>query len=108
MAYDRELAARLRGFLADQPDLSEKAMFGGLAFLVNGHMAVAAGSDGIMVRVDPERSEALLDDGADRMVMNDRELDGWLRVSDEKLVDGAGLQRWATIGVDYARTLPPK
>ncbi|MEO7377105.1 MAG: TfoX/Sxy family protein, partial [Nakamurella sp.] len=83
MAYDRKLAARLREVLAGQPDLSEKAMFGGLAFLVDGHMAVAGGSDGIMVRVDPERSEALLDDGAERMVMNGRELAGWLRVSGE-------------------------
>lgn len=108
MSYDRELAARLREVLADQPDLSEKAMFGGLAFLVNGKMAVAAGGQGsLMVRVDPVESEAMLADGVQRMVMNGRELAGWLLVSSDTLTDDAVLDRWAAVGVSYALTLPP-
>lgn len=109
MTYDRELAARIRALLDDQPDLTEKAMFGGLAFLVGGAMAVAAGGQGgIMVRIDPTRADELTSDGiAQRMIMRDRELDGWLRVPHDSIVDDEDLERWVRIGVAYAGSLPP-
>ena len=109
MAYDEGLAARVREELVGEPGLTEKAMFGGLAFLVHGNMAVAAsGQGGLMVRCDPEDTESLLTDPlAHPMEMRGREMAGWLRVSDEGL-DDAALARWVAVGRDHARTLPPK
>ncbi len=109
MAYDVELADRLRDLLATEPDVTEKRMFGGLAFLVGGRLAVAAGGrGGLMLRIDPADSAALLTDPrAQPFVMRGRELAGWLRVEvDEDLDDGA-LGRWVEHGVAYARALPP-
>lgn len=110
MAYDRELADRIRACLDDRADLTEKAMFGGLGFLVNGNMGVAAAAHGaLMVRVDPAQSDALLADGtADRMVMQGREMAGWLLVPAESLSSDDDLDRWVRIGIDYATTLPAK
>lgn len=84
-------------------------MFGGLAFLIDGRMAVCATSQGgLMVRVDPERSAGLIDDGTvTRVVMRGRELDGWLLVRTATL-DDAALDRWIAVGADYARTLPTR
>ncbi len=95
--------------LADEPDLTEKRMFGGLAFLLGGHMAVAASSHGVlMVRIDPGRREELLADSrAAPMEMRGRELAGWLLV-DLDSADDAELANWVDVGVSYARTLPPK
>ena len=109
MAYDKELAERIRGLLPDQP-VSERAMFGGLAFLVGGHMAVAAsGKGGLMVRCDPGDSEQLVKEaGASRMEMRGREMDGWLRVAGEAVADDDGLAEWVRVGMAYAGTLPPK
>ena len=110
MAYDEALADRIRQLLEGEPGVTEKRMFGGLAFLVDGNMAVAAsGQGGVMLRVDPDGSGALLGEpGVSRMVMRGRELDGWLRVQDEALVDDAALGRWVRIGVEHAGTLPAK
>jgi|SRR5271167_4753256 len=110
MAYDTELANRIRELLAQQAGVDEKAMFGGLAFLINGHMAVAASSSGgLMVRVPPDETDKLLGRAhVSPMVMAGRETRGWL------LVDAAGikttrqLQSWVTMGTGYARSLPPK
>src|SRR3954452_10259136 len=109
MAYDRELAERIRGVLPPEP-VAEKAMFGGLAFLVGGHMAVAAsGKGGLMVRCDPADSDRLVETpGATRMEMRGREMDGWLRVTSEAAADDAALAEWVRIGTTYAATLPPK
>lgn len=109
MAYDRDLADRIREQLAAEPGVSEKAMFGGLAFLVEGHLAVSASEQGgLLLRVDPQRTdEWVAQDGADRFVMRGRPMDGWLRVAPEAVVDDAALQRWVVIGVDYARSLSP-
>lgn len=109
VAYDVELADRLRDLLAAEPEVVEKRMFGGLAFMVAGHMAVAATSHGVlMLRVDPAESEALvLEPGVRRMVMQGRELNGWLEVE----TDGASdedLGRWVDLGVDHVRSLAPK
>jgi TfoX/Sxy family transcriptional regulator of competence genes len=110
VAYDEELAARIRPLLAGEPDLTEKRMFGGLAFLVGGHMSVAAsGGGGLLVRVDPDETDTLLDEpGAESFVMRGRAMDGWLRVAAAAVVDDRDLERWVGRGVAYARTLPPK
>ncbi|RNL61367.1 TfoX family protein [Nocardioides marmoriginsengisoli] len=109
MAYDEDLADRIRELTQNQDALTEKRMFGGLAFLVNGNMAVAAsGQGGLMLRVDPALSEEYVDDvHVTRMEMRGRELDGWLRVADEGLSDAA-LARWVDVGTSYARSLPAK
>ncbi len=109
MAYDEELADRLRLLLAGHR-LTEQKMFGGLAFLLNGHMAVAvSGQGGIMVRVDPAETDALLGEpGAGTFEMRGRSMKGWVRVDGRALDDDAVLTRWADRGLSYARTLPPK
>jgi TfoX/Sxy family transcriptional regulator of competence genes len=109
MAYDEELAERIRGLLPDVP-VTEKKMFGGLAFLVGGNMAVAAsGQGGLMLRCDPDESAELVQEpGASRMEMRGREMDGWLRVTSDAVADDEALRRWVDVGTSYAATLPPK
>jgi TfoX/Sxy family transcriptional regulator of competence genes len=108
MAYDEDLADRLRVALQDVDGVTEKKMFGGLAFLVGGTMAVAAsGQGGLMLRCDPARSDELASrPGAGRMVMRGKEMSGWLRVDDDAVQDDDELARWVAIGVDYASSLP--
>ena len=110
MAYDEDLADRLRVATSSVDGLTEKKMFGGLAFLVNGNMAVAAsGQGGLLLRVDPARSEELVDDReVTRMEMRGKEMDGWLRVATSAIEDDAELRRFVAIGVGYASSLPPK
>jgi TfoX/Sxy family transcriptional regulator of competence genes len=110
MAYDEALAARLRDHLAGEP-VVEKKMFGGLAFLLNGHMSVSAsGQGGLLVRVDPADSEPFLaEPGVTLMQMGNRApMDGWLRVAPEAVADDAALERWVERGLAFARSLPPK
>ena len=108
MAYDEILADRLRQLVARDGDLVEQRMFGGLAFLVHGNMAVAAsGGGGLLVRVDPDGDDAwAADDRVSPMVMRGREMRGWLRVLGD--LDDDGLERWVSRGLAYARSLPPK
>jgi TfoX/Sxy family transcriptional regulator of competence genes len=110
MAYDEQLARRIREAVSGEEGLSEKRMFGGLAFLVHGNMAVAAsGQGGLMLRVDPADAESLTqDDHVSRMVMRGRKMDGWLRVDGPALESDDALQRWVDIGLAYAQTLPHK
>jgi hypothetical protein len=110
MAYDEELADRIRALIEGEPGLSEQKMFGGLAFLVNGHMSVAAsGQGGLMLRCAPDDTDDLVEDPrAAPMVMRNREMQGWLRVADAGITDDDDLQRWVDVGVSYARSLPPK
>jgi hypothetical protein len=110
MAYDEALAARIRAALDGEHGVAEKKMFGGLAFLVGGNMAVAAsGEGGILVRVDPEESAALVASSAARpMVMRGREMAGWLRVDSADVASDGELGRWVERGVGYARWLPAK
>ena len=110
MAYDEELAERIRAVLQGEPALSEKKMFGGLAFLIGGNMAVAAsGQGGMMLRVDPAQTEALLDEPAvRRVVMRGRPMDGWLRVEPAAIAAEEALQAWVRRGVEYAASLPAK
>ncbi|MBD8059808.1 TfoX/Sxy family protein [Cellulomonas sp. JH27-2] len=108
--YDEALAERVRPLLADQPEVTEKRMFGGLAFLVAGHMGVAvSGQGGLMVRVLPERTaEHLAEPGAAPMEMRGREMRGWLRVDAAVLDDDDELAHWVELGTACARSLPPQ
>ena len=110
MAYDTELANRIRELLAPRSGVDEKPMFGGLAFLVNGHMAVAASSKGgLMVRVRPDDTDKLLDrPHVSPMVMAGRETRGWLRVAADGVKTKRQLESWVDRSVGYASSLPPK
>jgi TfoX/Sxy family transcriptional regulator of competence genes len=110
MAYDEELAERIRALLRDEAGVTERKMFGGLAFLIGGNMAVAAsGQGGALVRVDPARSDRIVATSSARpMEMRGREMQGWLRVAPEDLRSKRQLARWVTLGATYARSLPPK
>jgi TfoX/Sxy family transcriptional regulator of competence genes len=110
MAYDERLADRIRELVAGERRLTERKMFGGLAFLIGGNMAVAAsGQGGLLVRVDPERSDELVaSSNARPMRMRGREMAGWLRVDAEDVTTKRRLATWVDLGVGYARTLPPK
>lgn len=110
MAYDEELADRIRDVVEGEPGLSEKKMFGGLAFLIDGHMAAAASSKGgMLLRVDPAQTESLLrEPHVGRFEMGGREMDGWLRVDQEEVATDDALQHWVGLGVAYCRSLPPK
>ena len=110
MAYDEELADRLRALLGGRPGLTEQKMFGGLAFLVGGNMAIAAsGGGGILVRVDPTESEELVEaTPAEPMEMRGRSMAGWLRVDTANVADDAALREWVERGTAYAASLPPK
>ena len=109
MVYDIGLADRMREILAGESGVVEKRMFGGLAFLVGGHMAVCATDGGLMVRIDPAQGDALLTDPrASRMVMQGRELAGWLLVALDESAADEELERWISYGVDYVKSLPPK
>lgn len=108
--YDEELAARIRDLLAAAPDVTEKMMFGGIAFLVGGNMAVAASSQGgILVRVNPAHNDALTSGtGASVAVMRGRPMPGWLRVEGGDLGSPGVLAQWVERGTTYARSLPAK
>jgi TfoX/Sxy family transcriptional regulator of competence genes len=110
MAYDEDLADRIRELIAAQRGVEEKRMFGGLAFLINGNMSVAVSRQGgLMVRVPPDETDKLVTrDHVEPMIMGGRETRGWLRVSVEGVKTKRQLQAWVTRGVDYAKSLPPK
>jgi len=109
MAYDRDLAERIRELVATERGVLERRMFGGLAFLVNGNMSVSAsGKGGLLVRVDPEDVVDLLDDHVHTAIMGGREMRGWLRVDATVLDDDARLAEWVDRGVSFARSLPAK
>jgi TfoX/Sxy family transcriptional regulator of competence genes len=110
MAYDTELADRIRELVAAEKGVEEKRMFGGLAFLINGNMSVAAsGHGGLMVRVPPDETDKLVArQHVEPMVMAGRETRGWLRVLADGVKSKRQLQSWVSRGVDYAKTLPPK
>ena len=110
MAYDEALADRIRERLGSEPKVTEQRMFGGLAFLIRGNMAVAAsGQGGLLVRVDPADTEALLSRaGARPMEMRGRAMRGWLRVDADAVRTKRQLTAWIDRGVTYARALPAK
>ena len=110
MAYYEELADRIREQIGDDPDLAENRMFGGLAFLIRGNMAIgASGQGGLLVRVDPEESDSLVElTSARPMEMRGREMKGWLRVDSNDVQTNDALAEWVARGTAYARSLPPK
>jgi len=110
VAYDEELAVRIRALLGGEADLTEKKMFGGLAFLIGGNMAVAAsGQGGVLVRVDPAQSDRLLATTKARLMeMRGRGMQGWLRVDSEDVRTKRQLAKWVGLGATYARSLPSK
>jgi len=110
MAYDEKLAQRIRDLVSGERGVVEKKMFGGLAFLINGNMSVAAsGQGGLLVRVDPDNSDALLKKrGVESLVMRGRPMAGWLRVDADAVRTRAQLSAWVRQSVSFARSLPPK
>lgn len=109
MAYDEGLAQRIREALADADGLSERRMFGGIAFMLHGNMAVGISGDELMVRVGPEAYEdALAQPHARVFDMTGRVMRGWVVVAAEGIADDGALDDWVRRGADYARSLPPK
>jgi TfoX/Sxy family transcriptional regulator of competence genes len=110
VAYDEDLAYRIREIIGAERGLQEKKMFGGLAFLVGGNMAIAAsGQGGVLVRVDPEKADHLIDTTkAEVAVMRGRPMSGWLRVAPDDLATKRQLAKWVNLGVSYAGGLPEK
>ena len=110
MAYDEVLAGRIRDLIGAEPGLTEQKMFGGLAFLIGGNMAIAAsGQGGLLVRVDPDQSDALVAETAARpMEMRGREMRGWLRVGADDVASAAELARWAGLGTRPMRGRCPQ
>jgi hypothetical protein len=110
MAYDEDLANRIRELIADEDGLVEKKMFGGLAFLIGGHMSVSAsGRGGLLLHVEPAETEKLLAKPyAEPFETRGRTMDGWVRVAPEGVKTKRQLQTWVQRGVSYARSLPPK
>jgi TfoX N-terminal domain len=110
MAYDEVLAGRIRDLIGPDPELTEKKMFGGLAFLICGHMAISAsGQGGVLVHVAPERSDELAATTAATVaVMRGREMPGWLRVAADGVATDDDLSPWVETGIAHARSLPPK
>jgi TfoX/Sxy family transcriptional regulator of competence genes len=110
MAYDEELADRIRSVIQDQDGVTEKRMFGGLAFLVNGNMAVSASSQGgLLLRVDPGETDSVVrEDGVTRFELRGRAMAGWVRVDPSAITSDEALVRWVRVGMSYAGSLPPK
>jgi hypothetical protein len=110
MSYDVELADRIRAVVQTETGLTESRMFGGLAFLIHGNMAVSAsGKGGLLLRIDPARTESLISPPhVGRFEMRGREMNGWLRVDAEAVGTDDDLRAWVSHGVAYARSLPPK
>ncbi|MGW2793026.1 TfoX/Sxy family protein [Streptomyces sp. NPDC001251] len=110
MAYDEDLAERIRECMAAETGVSERLMFGGLAFLLRGNMCLAVSRQGgILVRVDPAAADELVAAAkAEVAVMGGRPMRGWLRVAPEDLRTKRRLAPWVRRGVDYARSLPAK
>jgi TfoX/Sxy family transcriptional regulator of competence genes len=110
VAYDEDLANRIRELIGTERGVDEKRMFGGLAFLINGNMSVAAsGRGGLMVRVPPDETATLVArEHVEPMVMAGRETKGWVRISAAGVTSKRQLRSWVTRGVEYAKSLPPK
>ena len=110
MTYDEDLADRVRAAIGDRSGVTEKPMFGGLAFLVNGNLAVSASSrGGLMLRVDPAHLESVLaEEGVSPFEMHGRAMNGWAHVDAAAVTSPDQLDRWVSVGTTYAASLPPK
>ena len=109
MAYDAELADRVRGVIGKPPQLVEKEMFGGIAFMVQGNMAVGVIDDELMVRIDKEETDAALEEPGTRIFdFTGRPMKGWVMVGEPGIASEEGLSGWVERGLDYALSLPAK
>jgi TfoX/Sxy family transcriptional regulator of competence genes len=109
VAYDEGLATRVRDLIGDEPGVTEKKMFGGLAMLLDGNMAVGIHRDALIVRADPAQQDALLaEPGARVFDVTGRPMKGWLLVDPDGCAEDEDLRRWVERGIAYARGLPPK
>jgi TfoX/Sxy family transcriptional regulator of competence genes len=109
VAYDEALAARVREAVAGNPDITERQMFGGIAFMLSGNMAVGVSKEDLMVRIDPEdQEEALTRSGVRPFDMTGRPMKGWILVAPDATAEDPDLAEWITWGLDFAGTLPPK
>jgi hypothetical protein len=109
MAYDEALAARVLEVLGDNPEISERKMFGGIAFMLSGNMAVGVSGDELMVRIDPDdQAEALTRPAVRPFDMTGRPMKGWILVGAEGIAEDADLEGWVSKGLDFAGSLPPK
>ena len=110
MAYDEALADRIRALLADEEDVTEQKMFGGLAFLIGGNMSVSAsGQGGLLLRCEPAQTADLVQEPhASTAVMRGRAMEGWLRVDAEGVQSDEALRKWVVRAIAYARSLPAK
>lgn len=109
MAYDEGLAAKVRDLVGARPKVTEREMFGGIAFMINGNMAVGVSGEDLMVRVGKEaHSDAVSRTGASPFDMGARPMVGWIRVTDEGFATEEELESWVAWGSDYAESLPPK
>ena len=110
MPYSEQLATRIREMMPSNIEFNEREMFGGLAFLINGHMAIAAsGKGGILVRCSPDEVDKLVQESeVEIAVMRGKKMNGWLRVSDKRLRTKKQLQKWVDIGIAHVITLPAK
>ena len=109
MAFDEELADRVRNLLAVRPEISERKMFGGIAFMVAGNMACGVLGEDLIVRLDEEESEkALAEDGVRPFDFTGKPMKNIVYVSPERTADDAGLAEWVETGADFAASLPPK
>ena len=110
MAYDEELVHRLRELLADEAGISERKMFGGLAFLLHGNMTVSASrTGGLLVRIDPSTTDAALArPHVALMQMGGRTMDGWIIVAPGGLRTKRELAAWVKRALTFGRTLTPK
>jgi hypothetical protein len=109
MAYDEKLAARIREVVKDQPGIAEKMMFGGLAFILNGHMCCGIVGEELMVRVGPEAYEkSLAETHVREMNFTGRPMKGMIYIAPEGVKTKNGLSRWVNMGIGFALTLPPK
>jgi TfoX/Sxy family transcriptional regulator of competence genes len=109
VAFDEALAARVREALAENAEISERQMFGGIAFLLSGNMAVGVSKEDLMVRIDPDdQEEALAHPGVRPFDMTGRPMKGWILVAPEATEEESELAQWITRGLDFAGSLPPK
>lgn len=109
MAYDEQLADEIRTIIGEHPGVSEREMFGGIAFLINGNMAVGVSGRELMVRVGKDHhDEAVARPGARTFDMGARPMRGWISVAEQGFATESGLRDWVRQGVGFAESLPAK
>jgi len=109
MAYDEGLAERIRGALHDERGITEKKMFGGVGYLLDGNMAVGVWKDSLVARVGPDAYPSALEKPhAAEFNVTGRAMKGWVLVAPEGIAEDGTLQAWIDRSLTFVRTLPPK